>query len=420
MEDADEVKQKKRKLLYLESLRGIAAFVVVLSHFALAFYPVMESGHASPAHTPFDIWFYDNPLGIVVAGNFAVCLFFVMSAYVLVRPYFLSKRHDVIVSAAARRYFRLMPPAALSIAISYLILKFKLYTNMAAISLTGSQWLGSLFGITPHLHDALYQAFIGAFLNDQVTFNPLLWTMTNEFLGSMLIFGIAAVFGQLRKRWVIYAIFGFIFIRSYLMGFVIGMALADYMAAHDGKLVAPQLRVRTPFLVLATLLGLVLGAYPSDGSAGSSMYRYLSIPHFDVFSLMSFWHTIAAVLVVGSLLFWTSAQKFLSNRWFVQLGKMSFSIYLTHMILLCTVATGAFEVLRHHHIGYRLSTAITFVLFMVVVFGVGYLYTNFVDMRSIVWARKVGAWIMSKSPERNDKELAVSGTQAATASRGEA
>ena len=39
-----------KKLAYLESLRGLAAFIVVLNHFAIAFYPALYFGAAAPVH----------------------------------------------------------------------------------------------------------------------------------------------------------------------------------------------------------------------------------------------------------------------------------------------------------------------------------------------------------------------------------
>ncbi len=400
MEDADEVQQRKGKLLYLESLRGIAALVVVLSHFALAFFPATESGRASPLHTPFDLWFYNNPLGIILAGNFSVCLFFVMSGYVLVRPFFLAKEPDLLTSAALRRYVRLMPPAALSVMAAYLLLKLGLFTNQAMVSVTGSQWLSSLWGITPHLHDAVYQAFVGVFFTNQATFNPLLWTMTTEFLGSMLIFSAAAIFGKLPRRWIVYALLAVVFIRSYFLGFVLGLALADLFATPEGESLRAKIRLHKPILAVAVICGLLLGAFPSDNHAGTSVYRLLTrLPHFSTLSLISFWHTLGAFLVVTSILIWPEAKKLLSHPALVRLGKMSFSIYLTHLILLCTVGTEAFAIL-HSHFGYLLSAGVTFVVFMLVVLGVGYAYTEYVDIPSIRWARALGGLLMSPQAKR--------------------
>lgn len=395
MEDADEVQRKQRKLLYLESLRGIAAVVVILSHFANAFFPAAAINPTDPTHNAYEWWFHNTPLGIVLAGNFAVCLFFVMSGYVLVRPYFLAKRSEVLVSAAYRRYFRLMPPAALSVLIALLLMKLHLFTNQAVVPLSGSyHWLNALWNFPPSIKVALYQAFAGSFLANQVSFNPLLWTMTVEFLGSMLIFGVASVFGNQPKRWLVYAALAIIFARTYYLGFIVGMALADYFSAPGA---VARIHVRERYLTLLLVTGLLLGAYPSDGYASISWYKSLVIPFLNSAQLISLWHTIGATFVVGSILIWTRAKSLLSHRSVVFLGRMSFSLYLTHLIILCTLGTELF-VLLHTHMGYRLSVLVTSLVTFGVIFVVAYAYTRFVDEPSIRRARRIGAWLMDRTP----------------------
>ena len=59
--------------LSLDWLRGLAAFNVVLFHFACAFYP-----HAVSEYDPAPWAIADTPLAIVYNGGFAVAVFFVL------------------------------------------------------------------------------------------------------------------------------------------------------------------------------------------------------------------------------------------------------------------------------------------------------------------------------------------------------
>ena len=399
----EETGEPRAKLLYLESLRGVAAVVVVFSHFASAFFPASSQDPFAPMHSRLEPLLHNTPLGIILAGNFAVCLFFVMSGFVLVRPFFQSRRHDLLVSASVRRYFRLMPPVAVSIFSAYLLLRLGWFTNQSQVVPTGSYWLGALWPFTAHLHDALYQAFVGAFTNPIVSYNPLLWTMWTEFFGSLLIFAIAGLTAGLSRRWVIYALLLVIFARGYFLGFIAGMIIADYMSlpGHE-KSILKRLKPRALGGIM--LVGLLLGAYPSDLHADVTMYSHFILPHFNPLQLISFWHTLGAILVLLSVLYWSAARRWLSHKWLVLLGRLSFSLYLSHMIILCTVGTFLFSML-HAHLGYRTSFIFTFWLTMVVILGVSILYAKLIDAPSIIWAKSVGRWLVGGEQYETNRQF---------------
>lgn len=71
----DEPKPMK-KLGYLEAIRGLAALIVVFTHFAAVFYPSAVFGNAYQAHSHWERYFTTTPLSFFFSGHFAVCLFF--------------------------------------------------------------------------------------------------------------------------------------------------------------------------------------------------------------------------------------------------------------------------------------------------------------------------------------------------------
>jgi peptidoglycan/LPS O-acetylase OafA/YrhL len=89
----------------LDSLRGIAAVIVVLHHLMLAV-PEASQGHFR---------LLDLPLSL--GGRFAVMLFFVLSGFVLALPYFADK-HLAYGRYLVRRFCRLYPPFAFAVLIS--------------------------------------------------------------------------------------------------------------------------------------------------------------------------------------------------------------------------------------------------------------------------------------------------------------
>lgn len=97
-----------KKILALESLRGLAALIVVFCHIASGFYPAMVIGPvAAKAHSSFEKFVLSTPLNMFINGSFAVTCFFVLSGFVLSYGYF--SRSTDLVAASIKRYFRLVP-----------------------------------------------------------------------------------------------------------------------------------------------------------------------------------------------------------------------------------------------------------------------------------------------------------------------
>ena len=160
------------RIEYLDGLRGLSAFAVFLGHFI--------------------------PLFIIVAPliefaftvrELSVCIFFVLSGYVLTAGFFKSGNYELIKSGATRRYIRLLIPVLFTIGMVWLFV-YRIYT------------LSSLY-------DALSMAFYGVFINGQSaffsggnTYTGAMWTLGIEFAGSFLVFGFLALFGKSRHRWI--------------------------------------------------------------------------------------------------------------------------------------------------------------------------------------------------------------------------
>ena len=66
-----------KKQVYLEAIRGLAALIVVFDHFFAAFYPATLFGPfpTIPSLQPWQNLFNHTPLCLLIAGDFALCLF---------------------------------------------------------------------------------------------------------------------------------------------------------------------------------------------------------------------------------------------------------------------------------------------------------------------------------------------------------
>ena len=68
---------------YLDSVRGIACMIVLVMHFTETLYPGICFGTCKIESINYYNLLYYTPLGIIIAGHSAVCLFFILSGFVL-------------------------------------------------------------------------------------------------------------------------------------------------------------------------------------------------------------------------------------------------------------------------------------------------------------------------------------------------
>ncbi len=165
----------------LESLRGIAAIAVVLTH-CIGTFPI--NGNRAWWLSAFgDLSFANQCLAIVGAvfnGGAAVVLFFVLSGYVLTLS--LQRSGTTLLGIAAflvRRVMRLMPPMWVSIAVFVPVV---IVTPRAIDPRDLSAWFQAVFDV-----DISGLAIIRNMLLQQTNLNAVIWTMLVELVASVLI-----------------------------------------------------------------------------------------------------------------------------------------------------------------------------------------------------------------------------------------
>ncbi len=369
------------KLPYMDGLRGLAALVVVIHHFSLAVFPAMVFGGATAMHYRAEAVVYHTPLYLLVAGNFAVTLFFLISGYVLSYKFFITGRREIVISGAFRRYFRLMPTVLVSVLISYLLLAGGLYYNLPAAAITGSSgWLALSWLGPAHLWDALrlgvYDAFITG--NNTMTYNNALWTMKIEFLGSFLVFAMLLVLGKLKRRWIVYVLLGLLLWQTYYLAFVLGVALCDFVT-HQSK---HQRRIGHPaYGITALVAGLLLGALPIPGPA-SAMIGRLTGGLLAPEPATILFHIIGAALVMAAVVLTPALKAWLMLGPLQYLGRISFALYLVHLSVIASL--GSFLLVKlSPHIGYPGAVSLSFMISLMVIFVVSELVTRYVDIPAV-------------------------------------
>jgi peptidoglycan/LPS O-acetylase OafA/YrhL len=174
---------------HLDGLRGLAAFDVVLSRAVVAFDFAVYTGAAQESHGTWEVGLSAWPLLLPVAGaNFSVCVFFVLSGFVLAHAFFGSRLG--MTALAVKRTLRLGLPVLVATLLSWAALAGGLMFNHAAAVLTRSSWLDAQMQQDANLRDALREGSYGSLIAPTpfaTTYDSSLWTMSIEFAGSLLL-----------------------------------------------------------------------------------------------------------------------------------------------------------------------------------------------------------------------------------------
>ncbi|OZB94215.1 acyltransferase [Paenibacillus sp. XY044] len=386
----------KTKIAYLDGLRGLAACVVVVSHFFQIFAPSVFEGKPEIAHFPFEGLAARTPLNLMFNGNFSVCVFFVLSGYVLSWRYFLTKDKMHIYASALRRFFRLAIPASLSVCLAFAVMRlgWGFYDD---IRQTTQSSMPDPFAASPRVLAMIQEALYHTFFTYGSAYNPVLWTMTYELLGSFLIFGFLLVLGRFRLRIIGYAVLAVLLADSYYLGFVLGMALSDLTYSGRNRLTAVLPPWSAPLFLGA---GLYLGSFPYVGTE-NTLYSILVWKGSSTFSFFVFYHTLGACLTLTALLVSPRLKALFGRQPFLYLGTISFSLYLVHFTIICSLGSYLFYQL-HLLFSYGLSTVLTVILTTPFIFALAHFFCRFVDAPTLAtlgpWSRRVMDRLVRKKP----------------------
>lgn len=288
------------RINYLDSLRGIAALMVVIYHANcwLDFTKDKVIQSAIPSHV----------LNIFFSGNTAVALFFVLSGFVLSFKY-VNKTRDApiklhLIEFLIKRIFRIYPAFWVVLAIIYVIFGGKPLTFLQEGSLLFNQY-------------------------ETIHFVPIDWTLIIEAKMSILmpVFIVLCYFGY---RYVIFfALILFIFfnIDNNVVHFIIGIGIAlnfNIFTAENwqnSKLYAYR------YWIYALIL-LLLSA--------DSLY-FIIINHINLHesntNLGFVAKGIASGMIIMLVICSPKIQLFLENKALLFLGKISYGIYIGHWFI---------------------------------------------------------------------------------------
>ncbi|MDH2620875.1 acyltransferase [Acinetobacter baumannii] len=373
------------KINSAESIRGLACLAVVFSHLVFTFYPYAHEFESNLPIIDFFNSLYNSPFGFLYSGNAAVYIFFVLSGFVLSYA-ILGRNKDInkkIISMSVKRYPRLAIPAIISVLISYFIFQIDVDASNA------SSWFGNVGTYEGSFLYAIYDGAINAFIFGKSEYNWVLWTMQIELFGSFLVF-LLCYLNQTSKLLVLLTSLVFI-ILGFLVSLKMGFGFFSFVAGMLFYLYGKKINA---FIAVPMLL---VGLY--FAGAHNFSYSYSVIAMILGTKTAILLNVLCAPLVVYSILMNDKLSSLLDNKVFVYLGKLSFSMYLLHMLIIYIIGIPIFN--YFYELGFLFSSliaSITVILFTVIA---SIPYSNFVDALSINVANKIESRIFNK--QRKEK-----------------
>lgn len=368
------------RVVFLDGVRGWAALMVVFSHLLPTFLAI-----TTPAYRHWYLTFLSD-------GNFAVYIFFVLSGFALSIGFLQTGNPRIPVELALRRYPRLTLPIFASCALAYALMKLHWFFNAAAsVPAHSGDWLATFYRFEPTLPHFLKFSLYNVFFDYDIakSYNQVLWTMSAEFYGSMLVFLLCLIFPHLRARWIVLGILAGVMMvaNSPMLPFVLGLAISlsfesGVRKAHDRGGMA-----------LTTSLGLILAtaAYSTISLKGFPTVHDIVVR--DTFPMTVF----AAVLVFGISLSAT-VRGFFANPLSRYLGSISFPLYLTHLLVICSFTSYLFLQGTNVHVVFLTSLAAC--LAAATLF-------RYVERASIRFARLCSDAIMKRIPVPSSRPAAA-------------
>jgi len=334
----------RERIEYLDSLRGIAAMTVVIFHCMISFVIFHSANYKSEYANGFIKIITESPLKLIWNGKEAVLLFFILSGFVLSISY-LNGRARAFDIFLVRRFARIYIPYAVVMAISIILtMIFYRYSHIDGMSSTfDNRWANpvTLKSIIAYIFMINY---------DTANVNGVVWTLYHEMR-------ISIIFPLI--MWVVIKWDAF---KSLLINGIVIVGVWIFFTlivrGTDGVIssLAGDFR-STAFYTIFFVFGATLSKY--RGEVSDYISNLKPIFKFFLFSLSiilisSRWikdvvplqprYVHEIVVGLGIVLLFVVAlsseltQRILMNKFLLWLGKISFSLYLIHILVLMILA----------------------------------------------------------------------------------
>ncbi|CAG8010277.1 unnamed protein product [Penicillium nalgiovense] len=347
----------RKSVEWIDGLRGIASFLVILTHLARAWdYDLFAPRDAADKPPRILQW---PILRVPWQGRLGVTIFAFLTGYVCaLKPLKQSRNGDLLGSftsvakSAFRRPPRLIFPATIALVISWILAQFGAFVvanrsdcgwcRYAAVDLRDTLWQEIL---------RLFETFLSVWTDGYMAYDDHQWALLPLLKAAMLVYVmvIATMYVRFRWRLVIYMGMYLYFhqdpakdTETFQMQAVYGMFLSDL--SHETafkEFVERRSWGRSIVTCLLICLGLFICSYPGEhpewvgwSEVMHQAAHFIFPPKVNVGKRYS---AIGVDLIIFAIYVSPSCKAFLSSRLLLWLGKQSFAVYLVHGTMLRTI-----------------------------------------------------------------------------------
>ena len=386
------------RLACLDGMRGVFSLSVVIFHIFYIFLPAAITGDPGTMHLAGRVEHILSRLPqFLYNGNCGVCVFFVLSGFVLAYRFWPERKTSILRSAALRRYFRLTIPAFASIFLAYLLLKAGWMRSQEVFQVAHSfPLIGEIYRLPADFVRVLREGLWGIYFGyDQPhSYNPVLWTMEVELKGSFLSFAFLSLFGTTRRRWFVYPVLVLLFWNTYYLSFVLGVALSDLACSSEGSALWQRLEGQKWLSWVSLGMGILLSSYTADGR--HRVYRWLNFPFYGEMQVdtEALYHIMGAAFLIYAVLQESHLRRMLEGKFLVWTGKYSFALYLVHIPVICSLGGAVFLHFLRHGYSYGEGVFLASLSCAPVIAFLSWTMHRYVERAGNALSGKVQKWMM--------------------------
>lgn len=385
-----------KHIKWIDGLKGVACMLVFICHFLMAFYPATRTANEAQSKMKwkFDVKLANEPYGFIIDGNFWVCVFLIISAFVLAMQMLKARPENIKEKAGTiilRRYPRLMLPALFVALINYAFLfcaeKFDFHFTAVrnTMSLAKTLWV--------------YVVSLWTFDNADVI-GPM-WTL--HFLAwAAVVVVVMTVFTKREYKWMplfyVVCLYPLRCINNYYIAVGLGVLLADvvYYKRLDAVFKALKLEklwnkgsFQKTLAIILFIIGGYCGGYPME-SKPVHMYRAFAGIDEKVVGMFEIMHILGAFLIMCSFFLWKKTEgkysgHLLSGKFCQWLGRISMSVYLIHILFIYYMSYSVMDWANEVFGSYGVASFVTFAIVTVAVIVAAEVFNRTIEK----WCNKV-------------------------------
>lgn len=188
---------EKRRITWLDGVKGLACMAVMWHHFVLSFLPLLYSDGISTnkSVSELDKKLQQTPFLFWLNGDFMVMLFLTISGIVMSKKVIELTDKNSLSEIIVKRYFRLLLPFIPVAVLTYLFIQCGWFGNVDAGAVSTSTWLSTCHAEQMSFLQLIFETVIHTWFGGDGNFglSCVFWMLPAIFQGSIVAIVLGAI-----------------------------------------------------------------------------------------------------------------------------------------------------------------------------------------------------------------------------------